>query len=171
MRRILRTNPFLSAFLDLPSKENGLDFEGMTILPKQILLGLRGPVIDSHAVIVALARKAVTLAADGAPRLHMLDFKGLGVRDLARDADTILALAGPVTATDGPFRIYRWRPSVSGKVETADLLHEWTSSQEHPEGLCPLMRNGEPGVLVVHDTPDPRRRSGTHVTGDWFALS
>ncbi|MCZ8546840.1 DUF3616 domain-containing protein [Mesorhizobium qingshengii] len=169
LRRRLRSNPFLSAFLNLPSKENGLDIEGLTVLPKQVLLGLRGPVIDSHAVVVALPRKDA--AVDGDPHLHVLDFKGLGVRDLARDGDTMLVLAGPVTAADGPFRIYRWRPSTSGKVETADVLHEWAISHEHPESLCPFTRNGEPGVLVVYDTPDQHRRSGTQVTGDWFALS
>lgn len=168
LRRRLRENPYLSSFLDLPSKENGLDIEGLTLLPNRLLLGLRGPVIDSHAVVVSLPRRAASLT-DDKPHLHMLDLGGLGVRDLARRDDHVLVLAGPVTAADGPFRIHRWQPSGAGRIETANLLYEWTSSREHPEGLCPFALDNRPGMLVAYDTPDGRRRSGAKVSVDWFA--
>ena len=171
LRRRLREDAYLSGFLNLPSKENGLDIEGLTLLQKRLLLGLRGPVIDSHALVVSLPRKAAMLPEDDEPHLHMLDLKGLGVRDLARDGETVLVLAGPVTAADGPFRIQRWQPSGAGRIETAELLHEWTTSREHPEGLSPFAIGGRPGVIVVYDTPDGHRRSGTKVAADWFAWS
>ncbi|UCI06429.1 DUF3616 domain-containing protein [Mesorhizobium sp. B1-1-8] len=170
LRRRLRENPYLSGFLNLPSKENGLDIEGLTLLPKRLLLGLRGPVIDSHAIVVSLPRKAALLPADGGPHLHLLDLKGLGVRDLARDGETVLLLAGPVTGADGPFRLHRWRPSDAGRVETAELLYEWPMSHDHPEGLCPFAIDGRPGILVVYDRGhEGQRRSGTQTTADWFA--
>jgi hypothetical protein len=168
LRRRLRDNAYISGFLNLPSKENGLDIEGITLLPKRLLLGLRGPVVDSHAVVVSLPRKAALLPGDK-PHLHMLDLGGLGVRDLARRGDHVLVLAGPVTAADGPFRIHRWQPRGDGRIEAADVLYEWASSHEHPEGLCPFVVDGQPGMLVVYDTPDGRRRSDTKVTVDWLA--
>ena len=170
LRSKLRRDPFLFTFLDLPSKENGLDIEGLAVLPNEILLGLRGPVIDSHAVVLSLPRDNGLPAAVGEPYRHMLDLGGLGVRDLAYGAGGVLLLAGPVTAADGPFRIYHWQPSRSGLIETADMLHEWPIDHEHPEGLCPSELDGKPGLLIVYDGADDRRRAGTTVTGDWFAL-
>lgn len=169
LRSKLRPDPFLSIFLELPSKENGLDIEGLTIVPKRILLGLRGPVIDSHAVVLSLPRDNELPTPDGEAYRHLLALGGLGVRDLAYAAEGVLVLAGPVTAADCPFRVYRWRPSRSGLAETATILHEWPLDHEHPEGICPFELDGRPGLLIVYDGAGDRR-SETTVTGDWFAL-
>ena len=59
--------------------------------------------------------------------------------------------------------------SGAGRIETAEVLYEWASSHEHPEGLCPFAVDGQPGMLVAYDTPHRRRRSGTKVTVDWLA--
>ena len=169
LRRRLRENAYLSGFLNLPSKENGLDIEGIVLQQKRLLLGLRGPVIDSHAIVVSLPRKAALLPEDGNPHLHMLDLGGLGVRDLARDGETVLVIAGPVTGADGPFRIHRWQPSDDGRIETPQVIYEWSTSVRHPEGLCPFAIDGRPGILVVYDTSDKGPQAGTTVTADWLA--
>ena len=158
----------ISRRIGLPSKENGLDIEGMTLLSHSVLLGLRGPVIDSHAVIVSLLRTAARPADEGAPKLHFFDLRGLGIGDLCRDGNSVLILAGPVTGADGPFRLYRWQPRRSAALEPVDLNHEWQLGHEHPEGVCPLSINGKPGLLVVYDSPDPRRLSRSKVSADWF---
>ena len=169
LRRRLRENAYLSGFLNLPSKENGLDIEGMTLLPRRLLLGLRGPVIDSHAIVVSLPRKAAMLPEDGKPHLHMLDLGGLGVRDLARDGEAVLVIAGPVTGADGPFRIHRWQPSGAGRIEAPQAIYQWATNHRHPEGLCPYAIDGRPGILVVYDTSDKGESAATTAAADWLA--
>lgn len=166
LRRRLRKNAYLAGFLNLPSKENGLDIEGLALVQKRLLLGLRGPVIDSHAIVVSLPRKAALLPEDGKPHLHMLDLGGLGVRDLARDGEAVLIIAGPVTGADGPFRIHRWQPSEAGRIERPEMVYEWTTTASHPEGLCPFSMDGRPGILIVYDG---RNRTGAAVSADWLA--
>jgi Protein of unknown function (DUF3616) len=52
----LADSTFLGPFLQLPSKENGLDIEGLALTDRgTVLLGLRGPLVDSFAVVVELA--------------------------------------------------------------------------------------------------------------------
>lgn len=169
LRALLGANEFIAPFLQLASKENGLDIEGLAVLANSILLGLRGPVIDSHAVIVALPRGKHLVDEAAAPSLHFLDLDGLGVRDLARDGDRILVLAGPTTGTDGPFRLHAWRPSTGEAVERPPVIYIWPDGTEHPEGITPASRGGGPGYLVVYDTPHEARIRGSAVTADWLA--
>jgi Protein of unknown function (DUF3616) len=54
LREALAKNKFLGPFLELPSKENGLDIEGTAVGPDgRLLFGLRGPLFDSFAVVVS----------------------------------------------------------------------------------------------------------------------
>lgn len=55
LREILLSNTYLKPFAALPSKENGLDIEGMAIHDGSLYLGLRGPVVDNIAIIVEIA--------------------------------------------------------------------------------------------------------------------
>jgi hypothetical protein len=171
LRRLLRPNPFLSAFLDLPSKENGLDIEGMAVFSDKIMVGLRGPVIDSHASIVSISREPALPTEKSSIDLHLVNLVGLGVRDLCRFQDAVIILAGPVTAAAGPFRIYRWHPTAGGPTEKAELLYEWPLGDEHPEGIRPYESQGKIGFLVVYDGPSAPRRNGIKVAADWFELT
>ena len=38
----------------LPSKDNGLDIEGLAVLGNRVYLGLRGPVLRGRAIILEL---------------------------------------------------------------------------------------------------------------------
>ena len=58
IRRRLRKDPVLGPFVGLPSKENGLDIEGLAVRGDTVLLGLRGPVIRGYALVVRLEMKA-----------------------------------------------------------------------------------------------------------------
>ena len=40
--------------MDLPSKENGLDIEGLVIFRRKIYVGMRGPVVDNIALVAAI---------------------------------------------------------------------------------------------------------------------
>ena len=174
LRRRLRADSFLSAFMNLPSKENGLDVEALAVLGRRLMVGLRGPVIDSFAVVMELALDRAGHVTDEPPIRHVLRLGGLGIRDLARWDGGLLVLAGPVTAADGPFRVHRWRPERLDEPQEAAIVHRWPLPEhgrpEHPEGLCRLSRDGRDGVLVLYDSPDRGRVAGAQYRADWFPL-
>lgn len=187
LRQLLRQNEFLQPFVRLPSKENGLDIEGLSVSRNnKVFLGLRGPLADSFAIVVEAKFDAgLKLAED--LTLHFLDLGGLGVRDLAAYHDDILILAGPVSGLRSPFRIYRWHPldkgrvvqgtellypkpdtAREGKVVHADMAR--ADADEHPEGICLLERGGREGLLVLHDNPRDNRIVGSRYTADWVPV-
>jgi hypothetical protein len=180
LREALAKNKFLEPFLELPSKENGLDIEGMAVgSDGRLLFGLRGPLFDSYAVVVSVeveARKRGRLQIKKRTVvLHFLQLGGLGVRDLTRFGDEMFVLAGPVTSAPAPFRIYRWKPQDPTYVQRPVLLYEWAYSwgtstpaedPENPEGLSVLDR-GRAGLLVLFDSPRLSRIEGTRYFADW----
>jgi hypothetical protein len=167
VRGVLKRDKQLAPFLSLPSKENGLDVEGIVQAGKSLFLGLRGPVIGTLALILELPLKTALKNPAKGMRKHFLDLGGLGVRDLSHRKKEILILAGPVTSTGGPYRLFLWRPKRLGKAPR--LVHEWKLKDENPEGICFLERNGRPGLLMLYDNPK-ERVSGSAYHADWFPL-
>jgi hypothetical protein len=170
LRASLLSNVYLSPFAALPSKENGLDIEGMTIRDGKLFLGLRGPVVDNIAIVAqidvgeALAGRAANL------QLHLIDLEGLGVRDLACYKSGFLILAGPVSSADGPFALLRWKPKRTIGIQSAKPFRPLPSGLDHPEAICLIERRGKRGILVLYDTEDKTRISDTAYRADWFAL-
>lgn len=165
----------LGPFLGVPGKDNGFDVEGVAVRPAHagggVVLGLRGPVLRGWAVLleVALHADGPKLLLDGLTK-HFVDLEGLGVRDLARDGDDLLVLAGPTMVLDGPARVLRLRggaanplpPAITaGEVETVTEVTVGRGC-DRPEGLAVLPE----GLLVLHDTPAPHRLEGGHLIGD-----
>ena len=166
LRDVLAGDSYLDRFLELPSKENGLDIEGIAARGRQVLLGCRGPLLDSRAVVIELSFSEAFGIAGYA--LHFLDLDGLAVRDLSWRGDAVLVIAGPMDDAPGPFRLYRWRPGAAGPVEMPERLCDFTTETEKPEGLCALRRHGRDGLLVLYDSPDGKRIKGKRYTADWM---
>jgi Protein of unknown function (DUF3616) len=176
---VLSTDEHLAPFLTVPSKDNGLDVEGLAVIDDgAVLVGLRGPVLRGWAVVLELALDDVPERPD---RLALRDctkyflrLDGLGVRDLCRDGDDLLVLAGPTMDLDGPTRLYRWHgavqerklPVVRGEQLTRldvplPLRPDGTAPEDgrdKAEGITLLSGAAEPSVLVVYDTPADARR-------------
>ena len=168
----LGRDDFLAPFMDLPSKENGLDIEGMaTEDGRTVFLGLRGPRIDGIAVILEIRLTKDMRLSGSAPFLHFLELGGLAVRDLAFIDDDIFILAGPVGPVNGPFRIYRWHPRRRRKTHAPVHVYNWPRIAEHPEAICRLDRDGRKGLIVLYDSPDCKRVTRTSVEADWFAFT
>lgn len=171
----LADDEHLGPFLGIPGKDNGFDVEGIAVREERfgggVVLGLRGPVLRGWAVLLELTvRVAGSKLVLDAVTKHLVDLEGLGVRDLARDGDDLLVLAGPTMVLDGPARIVRLP---GGAVEplppaiTAGEVVEVTDVTvgrgcDRPEGLAVLPE----GLLVLHDTPAPHRTDGEHLLGD-----
>ena len=167
LRGILAKDGQIAPFLKIPTKENGLDVEGVVVAGRRLLLGLRGPVIATRAVLLDFPLRTALSKPGKGMRKHFLDLGGLGVRDLSHRGDELLILAGPVTSTGGPFRLFRWRPKRPKKEP--ELLHEWKLKDENPEGVCYLERAGRPGLLMLYDNPKERVNGSTY-QADWFPL-
>lgn len=171
LRRWLRDDAHLAPFLGIPSKDNGLDVEGIAARGARVWLGLRGPVLRGHAVILEFVfREAKGILKprriDGRARYrkHLLDTGGHGVRDLAFDGDDLLVLTGTPLAGDGAAAILRWTGAVGSAASAVHLAPDvapalalpYAAADDNPEGLTAW----EDGAwLIVHDSPHPARLS------------
>jgi hypothetical protein len=146
LTRALAADLRIAPFLAIPSKDNGLDIEGIAARGERVLVGLRGPVLRGIALVVDLRLDGLdgdspTLSLAG-HRFRYLQLSGLAVRDLAvvPGSDDILILAGPTMTLAGPCYIYRWRNAL--RTQESDRLAGVTV--EEPEPLLGI-RDGRPG--------------------------
>ncbi len=177
--KLLRDDPLIGPFTAIPSKENGLDVEGLVVDGRRVGFGLRGPVINAWALVVEVEVHGVgdELVLEGALRTHFLDLGGLGIRDLKRRGDDVLILAGPTMKLDGPARVFCWR-DWSSRLQDSDMLHHpelvldlpFGSGFDHPEAMAAISHNGDEALLVVCDTPGPLRVCGGRVLADVYPM-
>lgn len=177
----------IAPFLAIPSKDNGLDIEGIAARGEQVLLGLRGPMLRGIALVLDLrldglndgSHSTLTLAS---LRFRYLQLNGLAVRDLAvvPGSDDVLVLAGPTMTLAGPCYIYRWRNALHEKdsdVATGLRLEEpepllWVrdgrpgrpgEGTDKPEGLVVQHMDDRLVAWVAYDDPTEARRKGNSV--------
>lgn len=182
LAKAFRRDPLLRPFTRVPAKEGGVDVEGIAVCGDRVALGMRGPVVAGHALIVEVevrAKRSGRLKLVGSPVLRLLAMEGLGVRDLKRAGDDLLILAGPTTGLDGPCALYRWRGWAGDPPQDPRTvrLHRpervldlpFGRGEDHPEGLA-LWGDGR--VLVINDSPSAERLAdgaGT-IAADLFDL-
>ncbi len=186
LSKALKHDALLGPFTRLPAKEGGLDIEGIAVCDDRVALGLRGPVIASHAVLLELRiepKASGRLHIKGEPVKRLLAMEGLGLRDLKRCGDDLVILAGPTTGLSGPCALYRWRGWADDPPQDPERvrLHRperilelpFGRGEDHPEGLALWGDNGEARqILVIYDSPSKGRldkKSGA-ITADLFDL-
>ncbi len=139
----------------------------------RVWLGLRGPVLRGHAVVLDLELKEKAKGrlkprrVDGKRRYrkHLLDTRGLGIRDMRLDGNDLLLLVGPTMSLEGPAFLLRWRggalDDASGVVDPKliEIVAElpYRLHVDHPEGLELWPEAGPGGLLVIYDAPAPER--------------
>lgn len=187
LTKALEEDEHIGRFLGIPAKENGFDIEGLAAYGDRVWLGLRGPVLRGWATVIELQvaekkgrLKLVDCGPDGAPyRKHFLDLDGLGIRDMKRQRDDLLILAGPTMDLDGPVFIYRWPGAVRSTeqmlVSRKELVRVTAIPHgigfDHAEGIALLPRpDGPPRLLVAYDNPGAGRLHGDGVDLDVFDL-
>jgi Protein of unknown function (DUF3616) len=178
---LLADDPHLAPFLAIPSKDNGVDIEGIAAVSpedgERLYIGFRGPVLRGWAVLVEIRpethpddphRLRLRRIDDQARyRTHFLDLGGLGIRDLCPDGDDLLILTGPTMSLSGPVQVVRW-PGAA-KVAAPDIVHAHElelvgnlphgDGEDHAEGIAVLDESHGPGptLLVVYDSPTGER--------------
>lgn len=99
--------PHLRRALAIPSKENGLDIEGYARRAGKHVVGLRGPVLRGHAVVVVLSDDFQEA------EVRYLWLGGYGIRSIeyleqAPWGPGFYISAGLTMEGVGDFRLYRW---------------------------------------------------------------
>ena len=171
LHAFLSQNALIAPFVGLPSKENGLDIEGLAVRGNRVFIGLRGPLVDSIALVIEVTVRDGLALVRGEAHVHFLDLGGLGIRDIARVRRGFAVLAGPVSGANGPFRLYHWEARRQKTIQHPKLHVEWPVSDEHPEGICPMRRDGKPGLMIIHDSPRKERVDGSRYRADWIAFA
>jgi hypothetical protein len=198
LRRDVHFGPFLArsvpdkkGLLSIPSKDNGLDIEGLVVTDSnRVFLGLRGPVLRGHAALLDM-RLSATEDGHLEPKSgkkgsryfkHFLDLDGLGIRELCVHGEDLLVLAGPTLPVEAPIRLFRLRRFLElqgdnlltqekGVLEPLfDIPH--AGARDHAEGMANFSYFDEnDSVLIVYDSPAPQRRYGDDgVFADVFRL-
>jgi hypothetical protein len=188
---LARSVPDKKGMLSIPSKDNGLDIEGLVVTDtNRVFLGLRGPVLRGHAALIDMR---LTATEEGVlePKpgkkgsryfKHFLDLDGLGIRELCVHGEDLLVLAGPTLPVEAPIRLFRLRRFLElqgdnlltqekGVLEPLfDVPHMGT--RDHAEGMANFSYFDEQdSVLIVYDSPAPHRRYGPDgVFADIFRL-
>jgi hypothetical protein len=163
-------------YLYLPSKENGLDIEGLAVRGNKVVIGLRGPVLRGIAILLEVEveeglANELNLRAIGEDsrkyKRHFLDLDGLGIRELCfeEDSGNLLILAGPTMDLDGSHSLFRLKQPLNLKDNSlsshknkqleylGDIPHGRKS--DRAEGLT--FYGGAKSILVVYDSPAGER--------------
>lgn len=138
----------------------GLNIEALEMSPEghQLLIGLRGPVLDGRALIARIDNPDAMFDTGEAPRVHAelitLDLGGQGIRGLchAPGLGGWLVISGPVGRDATPFGLWFWdgRPRAPARRVAIPAL----PSLEHAEGVCAANLDGRPWILIVSDDGD-----------------
>ncbi|PPT08936.1 hypothetical protein CKA32_001314 [Geitlerinema sp. FC II] len=187
----LKEDEHLGPFVEmqLPSKDNGLDIEGLAVRGDRIFLGLRGPVLRGWAIVIEIQVEAsetgqLTLREldDGRHyRKHFVDLNGLGIRELCFHGDDLIVLGGPTMDLEGAMQVFRLKDILEhdgdtlwdGESGILKLLFNlpFTIGADHAEGLTLFPCFEEDGLMVVYDSPHPERRpSDRAIFADVFRL-
>lgn len=197
----LSEDPHLGPFLHRPgkgergiqlaTKENGFDVEGLASRGNRLFLGLRGPVLRGWAAMLIEidARPAgqgeLKLKKIGRGgrryRKHFVDLDGMGVRDLCWHGDDLLVLAGPTMDLSGQQTVWRLRCAagldddsiIDGGDKRRERLFDLPMAlgEDKAEGLELYDGLGEPGLMIVYDAPSAARKPGSRtLLSDVFRL-
>jgi hypothetical protein len=176
----LKKDPHIGAIVSsgLPSKDNGLDIEGLAIHGDRIFLGLRGPVLRGLAIILEIEveeKKPGVLTLKPMEkegqlyRKHFIDLDGLGIRELYLHNGDLIILAGPTMDLNGAMRIFRLK---NIEKRTEEMIY-WQDSQhlevmfdlpikvgaDNAEGIAHFPCLGQSNsILIIYDSPAPERR-------------
>jgi hypothetical protein len=136
LRNLFVNDPLLRPFQAIPSKENGIDIEGLAVSDKdELYVGFRGPILRGNFVPVLVVKIETD---DGTPEINdmellFVDLDGRGIRGMTEVRDGFLILGGPMGDGPGTYQVVFWdgEQAVPSK-ETPD------AKERHLEPLCTI---------------------------------
>lgn len=164
----LESHPILGLFAAIPSKENGVDIEGLAIDAKgRLLVGFRGPVLHGNIATVLRVKLHKNKFKIKSVKSLYLPLSGRGIRGISEMGSGFLLLTGAVGDQALGYQLYHWEgkdllPSHSVAKTAMRHLCELPPSAGKPEGIQFLqktvktiefvivqdgLKNGEPSVF------------------------
>ncbi|HEX5885390.1 MAG TPA: DUF3616 domain-containing protein, partial [Pyrinomonadaceae bacterium] len=139
--------------------DGGINVEGIAWDPRsaRLLLGLRSPIVDGHALVVPLKLRdpqagfsLSNLQADGTEAIR-LPLGGAGIRSIEYDEPRrsfrLITGAGP-NAENMDFKLWEW----DGQVERPALRETGTFERRlKPEGITRVSHGGQDFTFIVFD--------------------
>jgi len=105
LRDVISDHEALETFSEIPSKENGVDIEGIAVAEGWVYVGFRGPVFrDNYVPVLKFKFDQHEKSAD----LLFVQLDGGGIRGMASVQDGFLLVSGPVGDAAGPYQVYHW---------------------------------------------------------------
>lgn len=157
LRDLLKDDPILGPFCEIPSKENGVDIEGIAFSEDRLFVGFRGPVLRQNHVPVMVLR----FDSPDEYELRFVHLEGRGIRDITQVKDGFLLIAGPVGDGDADYRLYFWdgKDGIPGSGHAASSLKVLgvipCPPKAKAEGVTLLEETDQNyRVLVVYDGPE-----------------
>jgi hypothetical protein len=147
LTQALQNHAILGLFTGIPSKENGIDIEGLAVDAKgRLLVGFRGPVLRGNIATVLrlkLHKKSFKIKS---VKTRYLPLAGRGIRGISEmsgrseTASEFLVLSGAVGDQDLSYQIYSWDgennlPSKSVANNSLHYLCDLPASLGKPEGI------------------------------------
>jgi pSer/pThr/pTyr-binding forkhead associated (FHA) protein len=163
LRSFLLQIPEISAEGQKPGTKGGLNIEGLAWDPpnNRLLLGLRSPLIDGHAVIVPLKLKdplgpfATSNLQLASPRVIKLNLEGQGVRDIDynKHLKSFLIVSGATELTEKTdFGLWEWNGDADQtRIESRPRHEKTLDERTKPEGVTNVTIGGKSFVLLVCD--------------------
>ncbi len=142
----IQANKMLAPFISLPSKENGIDIEGIAVTKKHLYVGFRGPVFRGNLAAVLkfdLDEKDFKLSD---PKLRLVNLNGLGIRDMVADDTQLYLLSGPVNEVPNRYQVHVWNGKPRFSAWPPRLTLE--SPKGKPEGLVVQKQPKSPGLVI-----------------------
>ena len=151
LQGVFAEDDYLREFVNIPSKENGVDVEGLAIKKDKLFLGFRGPVLRGNYVPVMVIQ--FDNVEDYEIRFVQLD--GNGIREIEAVEGGFLIIAGPVGDAPGPYKLYFW--------DGTDMVYGTDSYPPMPPALIhlediesPIGPDGEygkaEGITILEET-------------------
>lgn len=162
---LVAAHPLLAAAAEVRDvkAQGGLNIEALEIAANgQLLIGLRSPLLDQHAIIACMTNPTAVFTAGEAPRvssrLLTLDLGGHGIRALSwiPALGGYLVVSGPSALAKVYFQLWFW----SGNADDAPRRVRVPGLQgfAHAEGVCPAVIEGQPRIVIVSDDGDRKAK-------------
>ena len=147
-------------------KKLNIEALGLSADGRQLLIGLRSPVIDDRALIVVIENPDEVFEQGGlplfAPEPWYLDLDKGGIRALTYDPELegYLIISRREDKKGKPFKLWFWSGDPAVAPERVSIAG--VENINRAEGITPFIQDGERRLLIVFDDGNRLRRIGGH---------
>ncbi|MBT9312743.1 DUF3616 domain-containing protein [Leptothoe kymatousa] len=108
LKKLFAEDNYLKRFVEIPSKENGIDIEGLAFQDERLYLGFRGPILRGNYVPVMVIPSKGFEKEITDYEIRFVQLNGGAIRDMTAVDGGFLIIGGPMGDAPGPYGIYFW---------------------------------------------------------------